>query len=241
MVLRRLAAGLRRQACPELAYVNLEAGEVREFVTFRRFLGLCAGRVGQLLNLSNLANDAGISHTTAREWISVLEASYVVFRLPPFHANLGKRLIKAPKLYFCDVGLASWLCGIEHARQVATHPLRGAFFENLVVLEALKQRYHGARRPRLSFYRDSSGLEVDLVSETGDGLIAIEAKAGATITGRWFDGLRKFAELVPGPVRARVLCYDGEPLGEREGATVVGPSGLEGLLDALDPEEERGA
>ncbi len=186
--------------------------QVRDLVTFRRFLGLCAGRVGQLLNLSSLANDAGISHTTAREWISVLEASYVVFRLPPYFSNLGKRLIKSPKLYFHDVGLASYLCGIEHARQVATHPLRGAFFENLVVVEAMKQRLHSARRTRFSFYRDSSGLEVDLLSETGEGLIAVEVKSGATLTSRWFDGLRKFSAVVPEVVRSRVLVYDGEPL-----------------------------
>ena len=99
---------------------------------------LCAGRVGQLLNLSSLGSDAGVSHTTAREWLTVLETSYVVFQLPPFHANIRRRLVKSPKLYFYDVGLASYLLGIESPRQVATHPLRGALFEKVVVAEALK-------------------------------------------------------------------------------------------------------
>lgn len=208
--------------------------QVRDLTTFRRFVGLCAGRVGQLLNLSSLANDTGISHTTAREWISLLEASYVVFRLPPFFTNVGKRLMKSPKLYFHDVGLASYLCGIEHAGQLATHPLRGAFFENMVVVEALKHRTNTARRSNLFFYRDSSGFEIDLLAVSGDGVVAIEIKAGATMTARFFDGLRKFAKLVPETVRARVLVYDGEPVAEREGVQVVRAEGLAPALARLD-------
>ncbi len=208
--------------------------QVRDLTTFRRFLGLCAGRVGQLLNLSSLANDTGISHTTAREWISVLEASYVLFRLPPFFTNVGKRLMKSPKLYFHDVGIASYLCGIEHPGQLATHPLRGAFFENLVVVEALKHRTNTTRRSNLFFYRDSSGFEIDLLAVGGDGIVAIEIKAGATLTARFFEGLRKFAELVPEPVRARVLVYDGEPVTEREGVEVVRPEGLATTLARLN-------
>ena len=135
--------------------------EVKNLTAFQRFVRLCAGRVGQLLNLASLGADAGVTHATARQWLSVLEASYIVFRLPPYHGNLTKRLVKSPKLYFHDVGLASCLVGIESVRQVRTHPLRGALFENAVVVEALKHGYNRGRRPELSFFRDSRGLECD--------------------------------------------------------------------------------
>ena len=105
-------------------------GEIRNLSNFRRFVRLCAGRIDQLVNLSSLGADAGVSHTTAREWLTVLEASYIIFQLPPYYANISKRLIKSPKFYFCDVGLAAYLIGIENSEQVATHPLRGALFEN---------------------------------------------------------------------------------------------------------------
>ena len=129
-----------------------QLGEIRNLSSFRRFVRLCAGRVGQLVNLASLGADAGVSHTTAREWLTVLEASYIVFQLEPFHTNLQKRLIKSPKLYFYDVGLASYLVGIEHAKQVATHPLRGSLFENTVVIEALKHRFNRGRQSNLSFF-----------------------------------------------------------------------------------------
>ena len=129
--------------------------EVRNPANFRRFVRLCAGRVGQLVNLSSLGADAGVSHTTASHWLTVLEASYIVFRLPAFRANFRKRLVRTPKLYFHDVGLASYLIGIEHAGQIATHPLRGPLFENAVVVEALKHRFNRGRRSNLSFFRDS--------------------------------------------------------------------------------------
>ena len=129
-------------------------GEIRNLSAFRLFLRLCAGRVGQLVNLSALGADAGVSHTTARQWLTILETSYIAFQLPPFHANIRKRLVKSPKLYFYDVGLASYLLGIESPAQVATHPLRGALFENVVVGEALKHRFNRGLQPNLS----SSGM-----------------------------------------------------------------------------------
>ena len=124
-------------------------GEIRNLSSFRLFVRLCAGRVGQLVNLSSLGSDAGVSHTTVREWLTVLETSYIIFQLPPFHANIRKRLVKSPKFYFYDVGLASYLIGIENANQVVTHPLRGALFENLVVAETLNPNppiHTGGRR-----------------------------------------------------------------------------------------------
>ncbi len=171
--------------------------EIRNLSAFQRFVRLCAGRVGQLLNLAALGADAGVTHTTARHWLSVLEASYIVFRLPPYHGNVSKRLVKSPKLYFHDVGLASWLLGIESVRQVRTHPLRGALFENAVVAEALKHGYNRGRRPQLSFFRDSRGLECDLLYPSEGRLLAIEAKSGATIASDWFAALGRVMPLLP--------------------------------------------
>ena len=137
-----------------------QLAEIRNLSSFRRFVRLCAGRVGQLANLSSLGADAGVSHTTAREWLTLLEASYIAFLLPPYFANIRKRLVKSPKIYFYDVGLASYLIGIEHPGQITNHPLRGALFENMVIVEALKFGFNRGRLPNL--FRDSQGLECDL-------------------------------------------------------------------------------
>ncbi|HEY0371696.1 MAG TPA: DUF4143 domain-containing protein, partial [Thermoanaerobaculia bacterium] len=177
--------------------------------TFQRFVRLCAGRVGQLLNLQSLGNDAGVSHTTARQWISVLEASFIVFLVPPLHANVSKRLIKTPKLYFHDVGLAAWLLGIESAEQIATHPLRGSLFENLALAEVLKHRYNTVRQTNLHFYRDSSGLEVDLIYPLGNALLPVEIKAGQTVTASQVEALEKFTRLFGERAAAPLLVYGG--------------------------------
>ena len=169
---------------------------------------MCAGRVGQIANLSSLGADAGVSHTTARHWLPVLEASYVVFQLPPFFANIRKRLVKSPKLYFYDVGLASYLIGIEHAGQISTHPLRGPLFENAVVVEALKHRFNRGRRSNLSFFRDTRGLECDLLYEDGNRIGAIEIKAGATIASDYFDALNRMAKVLP-QISAKAVVYGG--------------------------------
>ena len=207
-------------------------GEIRNLSSFRRFVRLCAGRTGQLINLSSLGADAGVSHTTAREWLTVLETSYIVFQLPPFHANIRKRLIKSPKLYFYDVGLASYLIGIEHAGQIATHPLRGSLFENMVVVETLKHRFNQGNRSNLSFFRDSRGLECDLFYGTGCGIGAIEIKAGATITSAYFDSLHRVAKLVPG-ISAKVVVYGGEVRQSRSAIEVVRLRDLKETLERL--------
>ena len=195
-------------------------GEIRNLSSFRRFVRLCAGRTGQLINLSSLGADAGVSHTTAREWLSVLETSYIVFQLPPFQANIRKRLIKSPKLYFYDVGLASYLIGIEHAGQMATHPLRGSLFENMVVAETLKHRFNRGNRSNLSFFRDSRGLECDLFYETGRGIGAIEIKAGSTITSTFFDPLHRVAKLLP-QISSKVVVYGGPTSQSRTAGDIV--------------------
>ena len=211
-------------------------GEIRNLSSFRRFVRLCAGRVGQLLNLSALGSDAGVSHTTAREWLTVLEASYIVFQLPPYHANLRKRLVKSPKLYFYDVGLASYLIGIEHADQVVTHPLRGPLFENLVVAETLKYRFNRGLQPNLSFFRDSRGLECDLFYETGRGIGAIEIKSGATIASDYFTSLHRVAALIP-DISTKTVIYGGATPQSRTDAKAVP---LQGMRDVLDKSESGG-
>ena len=182
---------------------------LRDLGAFDAFLRLCAGRVGQLLNLQSLANDVGVSHTTIRNWITLLEASYVLFQLRPWHTNLGKRLVKSPKLYFYDVGLAAYLLGIEKPSHAASHPLRGNLFENLVVIEALKHRYNRGRRDNLHFYRDSGGNEVDLLIGNGPSPYPVEIKAGATISRDYFKGLDRFAKVCETPHGGAVV-YGGE-------------------------------
>ena len=204
--------------------------EIRNLPSFRRFVRLCAGRVGQLLNLSALGSDAGVSHTTARKWLTVLEASYIVFQLPPYHANIRKRLIKSPKLYFYDVGLASYLIGIEHADQIVTHPLRGALFENLVVAEALKYRFNRGRQSNLSFFRDSRGLECDLFSETAHGIGALEIKSGATVASDYFTSLNRVAALIP-DITTKTVIYGGDTRQSRTDAEAVPVADLCEVLD----------
>ncbi len=194
---------------------------VRDLGQFQRFLRLCAGRSGQLLNLSALGDDAGLSHNTAREWISVLEASYIIHRLPPQHQNFNKRLVKTPKLYFHDTGLAAWLLGIESPVQLSSHPLRGALFETWVVADYLKQRLNSARPSNLSFWRDRSGHEVDLLMEHGGKLTAIEIKSGATPgkdATRGLDQWRGVAESKAGP---SILVYGGDEAQSRGDISIV--------------------
>ncbi len=207
-------------------------GEIRNLSSFRLFVRLCAGRVGQLANLSSLGADAGVSHTTARGWLTVLEASYIVFQLPPFHANIRKRLIRSPKLYFYDVGLACYLLGIEHADQLATHPLRGALFENVVVAEALKHRFNRGEQPNLSFFRDARGLECDLFYQTGRGIGAIEIKSGSTIASDYFHALNRVAGLIP-DISAKAVVYGGTARQSRSDCEVVPLGDLSGLLEGL--------
>lgn len=166
---------------------------VHDLQRFERFVRLCAGRTGQLLNLNSLGNDAGVSHVTARAWIDLLQTSYIVYLLPPWFVNTGKRLVKSSKLYFYDVGLASWLLGLRTSDQVARDPLWGSLFENFVIMEAMKDRLNAGESAEMYFYRDSEGNEVDLLLPTGGKMHAIEIKAGATVNPDYFKGLKTFA------------------------------------------------
>lgn len=169
--------------------------DVRELINigdvdaFARFVRLCAGRCGQLLNLVSLANDCGISHATARRWLSTLEASFVVFLLRPYHQNFSKRLIKSPKLYFCDTGLLCYLLRVRDAEDLRLHHQRGAVFENFVIGELLKNFLNRGLEADLYFWRDSHGHEVDLVVDRGGDPLAVEIKSGETVVGDFFKGL----------------------------------------------------
>ena len=178
---------------------------VRDLTSFQRFVRLCAGRVGQLLNLSQLGSEAGVTHNTAKGWLSILEASYLVFQLQPHHRNFNKRLIKTPKLYFHDTGLAVWLMSIREARQIETHPQRGALFENWVVSEALKTRFNHGLPANLYFWRDRSGHEVDLLIETTDQLIPVEIKSSQTVNADFFTGIEDWLTLAQ-PRHPRALA-----------------------------------
>ena len=168
---------------------------IRNLNQFQRFLRLCAARTGQLLNQSSLAVECGISHTTVREWLSVLEASYIITLLPPYHQNFGKRLVKTPKLYFLDVGLAAWLLGIRDSTSMNLHAQRGALFETLLISEWIKHRYNQGQPAELYFWRDHVGHEIDLVYEVNGELQAVEFKSGATFHPGWCRSLEKWCRL----------------------------------------------
>ncbi|UCF67416.1 MAG: DUF4143 domain-containing protein [Acidobacteriota bacterium] len=205
---------------------------VTDLSAFQTFLGLVAGRTGQLLNLSQLGGETGVTHNTARAWLSVLEAGYVAFRLPPFHANIRKRLVKSPKIFFYDTGVACFLIGIRSAVQLQRHPLRGALFENFVVCEILKAALNIGRRPKLSFYRDHQGHEVDLLVERGDSTAAVEIKSARTIASDFFSDLDWLRAQNLGsnlPPLKPWLIYGGDQPQERTKATVIPWSGVSEL------------
>lgn len=182
---------------------------VRDLAAFQRFLRMCAARTGQMLNLSALAADCGITHNTAKSWISILEASYLVVLLPPWHRNLGKRLVKTPKLYFLDTGLAAWLAGVRKADDLKLGALRGPLFETWVVSELTKHLCNNALSERLYFWRDSVGNEVDLLVESGpETAFPIECKAGQTVAGDWFKPLQSFCQAAG--IADSALIYGGK-------------------------------
>ncbi len=194
---------------------------VRDLITFQRFLRLCAARTGQLLNLSSLATDCGISQSTATAWLSILEASYIVFRLTPHFANFGKRLVKTPKLYFHDTGVASFLLGIQNPEQLAIHPARAALFETMVVAEYQRARWNRGEVANLYFWRDSSGIEVDLLLDEAGLLRPVEIKSGQTIAGDMFKGLKKWQTLSASPAEPSLL-FGGDGTYLRSGVRVIG-------------------
>ena len=208
-------------------------GEIRNLPGFRKFMRLCAGRVGEPVNLSSLGAGAGVSHTTAREWLTILEASYLVFQLPPYHANIRRRLVKANKLYFWDVGLAAYLIGIENAGQMATHVRRGALFENAVVAEALKHRLNRGHQPDLRFFRDAKGLECHLLYPAARGAVAFEVKSGPTIDPDCFRSLHRVGGLIP-DISSKIVVYGGMDRQTRSDGHVLPLGELGGALGRLE-------
>ena len=186
-----------------------QLANIKNAAAFNRFLTLLAGRVGQLVNLNMLSGEVGVSHTTLSEWLNVLEASFIIFRLQPYYANIGKRLTKTPKLYFTETGLAACLLGLKTEDQVSHDPLRGNLFENLVVSDILKQKLNHDAEGELFFFRTNDGTEVDLLRQTSDGLQPIEIKSSATWSPSLSDGLRRYLKLMPNAIRPTVV-YGGK-------------------------------
>ena len=194
---------------------------IQDLNAFQRFLRLTAARTGQLLNTAGLAGDSGVSEYTARHWLSILETCYLIHYVRPHLNNFGKRLIKMPKLYFHDVGLAAALLGIQTAEQVATHPLKGALFETMVVNEFLKARRNAGRREQLYFWRDNIGTEVDLVLEQGQALAGIEIKSGSRVAGDATVSLRKWQKYAGNRQTYLGVVYGGDDAYDREGVSAL--------------------
>jgi len=194
---------------------------VRNLIPFQRFLALCAGNVGQLFNASRIAADCGIASVTASQWLSVLEGSYITFRLQPHFKNFRKRTIKTPKIYFWDTGLAIRLLGVEHPNQIATHPLRGALFENWVAAENMKRLCHHVQRPNLFFWRDVAGLEVDLIQDLGGRLIPTEIKSGSTFASDWTTALSAWKKMAGQAADTPRVVYGGSESFDFQGVQVV--------------------
>ncbi len=190
--------------------------EIRNLSLFEDFIRLLAGRIGQPLNLSSLSGDVGVSGTTLKEWLSILEASFIIFRLTPYYRNFGKRILKSPKIYFSEPGLAAWLLGIESAKEAARDPLHGNLFENMVVVEALKSRLNAGKEPRLYFWQDSNHNEVDLIYEKQRRLVPIEIKSAMTWHRDFPANIWKFQCSIPDAEDGYVI-YAGDlcPAGNR--------------------------
>jgi len=199
---------------------------ISDLETFGRFIRLCAGRNGQLLNLSSLAADCGITHTTARRWISILEASFLVYLLRPHHRNFNKRMTKSPKLYFLDSGLLCYLLGIRSPNEIHGHACRGPIFESLVVSELIKNRLHQGEEGDLYFWRDSTGHEVDLLLDLGRRVIPVEVKSGMTVASDSFQGLDYWRKLSGQSQMPGALIYAGDRAYRRQGIVVHPWTGL---------------
>ncbi|WP_373518260.1 ATP-binding protein [Pricia sp.] len=194
---------------------------IGNILVFERFLRLCAARVGQLLNKNALAVEAGIDSKTVESWIGLLEASFIIYRLRPHHKNFNKRLVKMPKLYFYDVGLVSALLGIQNAEQLDLHPLKGAFFENMVVIDLMKKRFNAGKSDNLYFWRDRSGHEVDIVLDYGLELVPIEIKAGETITSAYTKAINYWNKL--SDTKGGIVVYAGQSIQKRSNGINIVP------------------
>lgn len=183
---------------------------IKDLVQFERFIKICAGRVGQILNMEEIGGEVGVSSHTVKEWISILEASFITFRLQPYFENFGKRVIKSPKLFFTDVGLLSYLLDIENETQINRDPLRGHIVENLIVLELLKWRYNQGLDPHLYYYRDVQKNEIDIIFKSGNVLIPIEIKSARTYNSEFLNKLHFFQKIASDRAPKGYLIYAGD-------------------------------
>lgn len=206
---------------------------VADLTLFQTFIKLCAGRVGQLVNLTSLGNDCGISSGTAKSWLSLLEASYIVFTLQPHYKNFSKRLVKAPKIYFYDTGLACSLLGISSQEQLSSHYLRGGLFESYIISDIMKQFYNKGIQPSIYFWRDKAGHELDCLIERGAKLIPIEIKSGETITDSYFDGLEYWNSLSGADPKDGYVIYAGDSMQERKKGNIIGWKSMPEVFDKL--------
>jgi hypothetical protein len=215
-------------------YVERDVRQVRnvsDLALFQKFIKLCAGRIGQLLNLTSLSDDCGVSVNTIRSWISILEASYILFLLPPHHKNFSKRLIKSPKLYFYDTGLACHLLGIETPNMLVQHYLRGGIFESMILSNLYKRRFNQGKTPNLFFWRDKSGLEVDCIIEKGDRLVPVEIKSGQTASSDFFTSLEIYCRLASLPPSSGFVIYAGDEEQKRSSGYLLSWRQTEKLID----------
>lgn len=189
---------------------------------FTKLLRLCAGRTGQVLNLTSLSNDCGIDQKTVAAWLSVLQSSYIIYLLKPYHGNFNKRIIKTPKLYFYDTGVVCSLLGISHVRQIATHAAKGPLFENMIISELLKERFNAGAADNLYYWRDKTGNEIDILLDKAGKLTVMELKAGETISQDYFKGLDYFSSLKTNPVQ-KILLYGGSQEQQRSNGIIVKP------------------
>ena len=182
---------------------------IQNLSAFRKFVTVCAGRIGSEFNASNISREVGISNQTVSNWMSILETSYTAFRLLPYYRNINKRLTKVPKIYFYDVGFACWILGIRNTNDLATHPLRGNLFENMVVVEMMKNQLNKGDMPNLYFYRDRTQHEVDILHEEGLKLECYEVKSGKTYISDWNNNLNYLQKLMPDSIVSTKVVYDG--------------------------------
>lgn len=204
---------------------------ISDLNTFQKFIKLCAGRIGQVLNLLSLGNDCGITHNTAKAWISILESTYIVFLLRPYYKSFNKRLIKMPKLYFYDTGLACSLLGIQNKQQLSTHYSGGSLFESFVLSEIIKYRLNKGLEPHCYYWRDRTGNEVDCIMENNKSLLSIEVKFSKTIVDDFFSGLKYWSKVASKVSSRPYLIYNGKERQKRSFGEVISWKNISSILE----------
>jgi predicted AAA+ superfamily ATPase len=202
--------------------------------TFKRFLNLCAGRCGQILNYSSLAQDAGISQSTVKDWVSILEAGFIIFLLRPHYKNFNKRVVKMPKLYFYDTGLVCSLLNISESKELSSHYLKGGIFESFIISEFIKNRYNQGQDSNAYYWRNKSGNEIDLLLEKGESLSPIEIKSGETISSDYFKGLKYYNKLAGTMAENSYVIYAGKEKQKRQAGSVIPWNDLPDFLKELN-------